>query len=72
MPRFQRGEGFYSFETRQPPRRYVVRKDEDNKWVAESYRIEGGREAGLRAKFSDIPHKRDASQLVEFWMAKGI
>lgn len=72
MPRFNRNKGYYTYEPKEIPRRYVLKKSpEDGTWTAESYILEDGKPVDLAMKHSDIPMKREASEIVDRWVEQG-
>jgi len=71
MPKFTRHQDHYSYEPKNIPRRYILRKGNNGNWMAESFLVKGGETKELRMKYSGIPLKRDASKLVDKWIDQG-
>lgn len=71
MPRFARHNGYYAYEPRDIPRKYVLKQDETGNWIAEAYAVEDGQTTELKMRHSYIPKKREASRLVDRWMQHG-
>jgi hypothetical protein len=72
MPHFTRYPDHYAYTPKNGRRKYILKKDDQGKWVAEAYRLQEGKPTDLRMMHSQIPQKRQASELVDYWITKGL